>query len=113
MEFVDVNQDEIPGETWDSFESSDFYEHLENGQTQSETAASSTTKTNPPKWTGKRFIYSLLKIVVIFIFIELFISLYHFKLLLKEEKNVIIFHFLIRFFFEMSINVFPKTKNNN
>ncbi|XP_055309472.1 uncharacterized protein LOC129573192 isoform X2 [Sitodiplosis mosellana] len=51
LEFVDVNQDEMPGETWDSFESSDFYENLDNHQPHAETAASSTTKTIPPKWT--------------------------------------------------------------
>lgn len=50
-----MNQDD-PGETWDSFESADFYEHLNNGQAHAETAASSTTRSNPPKWTGKRFI---------------------------------------------------------
>lgn len=53
LEFVDVNQDEIPGETWDSFESGDFYENMDNQQPLAETTASSTTKTNPPKWTGE------------------------------------------------------------
>lgn len=48
MEFVEVNQDEIPGNTWDSFESSEFYDNLDDGggdeQENFETAATSTTK---------------------------------------------------------------------
>lgn len=43
LEFVDVHQDDLAGETWDSFESSDFYENLDNQQ--AESAATSTTKT--------------------------------------------------------------------
>lgn len=45
MEFVEVNQDEIPGDTWDSFESSEYYDNLEGIQEQFESAATSTTKT--------------------------------------------------------------------
>lgn len=43
LEFVDVNQDEMPGETWDSFESSDFYDSFNNQATHVESAATSTT----------------------------------------------------------------------
>lgn len=46
MEFVEVNQDECPGNTWDSFESSEFYDNLDGGaQEHFESAATSTTKT--------------------------------------------------------------------
>lgn len=45
MEFVEVNQDEIPGDTWDSFESSEYYDNLDGTQEQYESAATSTTKT--------------------------------------------------------------------
>lgn len=45
MEFVEVNQDEIPGDTWDSFESSEYYDNLDGTHEQYESAATSTTKT--------------------------------------------------------------------
>lgn len=45
MEFVEVNQDEMPGNTWDSFESSEFYDNLDSVQEQFESTATSTTKT--------------------------------------------------------------------
>ncbi|XP_031635544.1 uncharacterized protein LOC116348631 [Contarinia nasturtii] len=45
LEFVDVNQDDddMQGETWDSFESSDYFEGLDNSQMDTEAAATSTT----------------------------------------------------------------------
>lgn len=49
LEFVDVNQDEMPGETWDSFESSDFYDSFNNQATHVESAATSTTNMNNMK----------------------------------------------------------------
>lgn len=45
MEFVEVNQDEMPGDTWDSFESSDFFDNLDTTQAHTGSAATSTTKT--------------------------------------------------------------------
>lgn len=54
LEFVEVNQDEMPGETWDSFESSDFYEHFDTHQANTQSAATSTTKTTKrPRPNGK------------------------------------------------------------
>lgn len=40
-----MHQDELPGETWDSFESSDYYENVDSQQMHAESAATSTTKT--------------------------------------------------------------------
>lgn len=52
MEFVEVNQDEMPSDTWNSFESSDFFEDLDTTQAHtgsaSAAAATSTTKTMEP-----------------------------------------------------------------
>lgn len=45
MEFVEVNQDEFPDNTWDSFESSDFFDNLDMPHANTESAATSTTKT--------------------------------------------------------------------
>lgn len=47
MEFVEVGQDEMPGNTWDSFESSEFYNNLDDGAQEhfDAAAATSTTKT--------------------------------------------------------------------
>lgn len=49
MEFIDVNQDDMPDDTWDSFESSfDFNEEDSNiQQANIESAATSTTKNLP------------------------------------------------------------------
>lgn len=45
MEFVEVNQDEMPDDTWDSYESSfDFNDDLDAQQANTESAATSTTK---------------------------------------------------------------------
>lgn len=45
MEFVDVNEDDMPDDTWDSFDSFDFNDDLDIPQTNIESAATSTTKT--------------------------------------------------------------------
>lgn len=44
MEFVEVNQDEMPGDTWDSFESDNIFDNLDISQANTESAATSTTK---------------------------------------------------------------------
>lgn len=55
LEFVAVGNDEmnedLAGETWDSFESSDYYENLDNLQTHNE-AATSTTRTTKHRHNG-------------------------------------------------------------
>lgn len=44
MEFVEVNQDGLPDDTWDSFESFDFNDGGDVQQTNTGSAATSTTK---------------------------------------------------------------------
>lgn len=59
LEFVEVNQDEMPGETWDSFESSDFYENFDTHQANTQSAATSTTKTTKrARANGKLMVFS-------------------------------------------------------
>lgn len=55
LEFVEVNQDEMPEETWDSFESSDFYENFDAHQVSTQSAATSTTKTTRPALANGKF----------------------------------------------------------
>lgn len=45
MEFVEVNHVELPNETWDSYESSELYDYLDNTQIHGESMATSTTRT--------------------------------------------------------------------
>lgn len=45
MEFVEVNQDDIPNETWDGFES-DFDDSSQQLQTQEDSFATSTSPSN-------------------------------------------------------------------
>lgn len=49
----------MPGETWDSFESSDFYENIDNPQMYTDTAATSTTKLSKRTAANCKFVVNL------------------------------------------------------